>query len=136
MSSTAQVPVPPAGRYGNADDDARADRRLRRLGMVFGVLFVALVAGLGAFYILQTKLDGQVIAFQVTSDHAVQVHLSVDKDSGDAGSCTLRSLATDQSVVGQVTVPVPAQGSSYDTLVTIRTTARATTAEVVSCSAN
>ena len=136
MTSTAQVPVPPAGRYGRGGDGARTDRRLRRIGLVCGVLFAALVIGLGAYYILQTKLSGEVVSYQVVSDHAVQVHLAVDKDSGASGTCTLRSLGSDQAEVGRVSVPVPAAGSSYDTILTIRTTARAADAELVSCSAS
>jgi hypothetical protein len=136
MSSATEVPVPPAGRYGGGRDDARADRRLRRIGLVCGVLFTALVIGLGAYYILQTKLSGEVISYQVVNDHLVQVHLAVDKDSGASGTCTLRSLGAGQAEVGRVTVPVPAKGHSYDTIVTIRTTARGEDAEVVSCSAS
>jgi hypothetical protein len=144
MSATAEVPRPsnrstpadrPAGRYGRGPrSDAAADRTLKRIGLVLGVLAVcALIAG-GAYYLLGAKVSGEVDAFQVTGDHAVQVHLGVDKSSGAAGTCTLDALATDQSEVGRITVPVPAKGNSYDAIVTIRTVQRATAAQLISCS--
>jgi len=134
MSGTAQAPRATGsfGRYGG--DDQRADRTLKRVGLVLGVLAVLAVLGGGIWYLVQAKVSGEVEAFQVVNAHEIQAHLAVDKRSGTAGTCTLSAVATDQSEVGRVTVDIPAKGGSYDTVVTIRTTAEATTAELVSCS--
>jgi hypothetical protein len=47
--------------------------------------------------------------------------------------CTLRSQATDQSEVGRRDVTVSKHGTTVDTVVTIRTTARGTPAELLGC---
>jgi hypothetical protein len=123
----------PEGRYGGHSDQ-EADRRLKRAGIVLGVLVLGLVAWLGGSYLMQaSKLSGTVPEFQVVSDSAVQAQLSVTKSSGTGGTCTIRSQAADGSVVGQLDVPVPTAGSSFVQVVTIRTTARGTTAELMGC---
>ncbi|WP_037573394.1 DUF4307 domain-containing protein [Phaeacidiphilus oryzae] len=141
MSATARVPGPsnpagrPAGRYGGGPrGDATADRKLKRIGLVLGILAVCGLVALAVSYLQGAKVSGEVVAFQVTGDHAVQVHLGVDKSSGSAGTCTLSALDTDQAEVGRITVPIPAKGDSYDSIVTIRTIHRATAAQLVSCS--
>jgi hypothetical protein len=132
-SSETGPSAPPEGRYGGRSD-AQADRTLKRVGAVLGVLVIGLVAWLGGSYLLKaTRLNGTVPEFQVVSDSEVQAQLSVTKSSGTAGSCTIRSQAADGSVVGQLDVPVPADGTSFVKVVTIRTTARGTTAELLGC---
>ncbi|WP_051732332.1 DUF4307 domain-containing protein [Kitasatospora phosalacinea] len=133
-ATSAAAPVaPPAGRYSRADDRA-ADRRLRVAAAVCGVLFLGLIAWLGGSYLLrETKLNGTVPTFQTVSDTEVQLQLSVRKSEGTSGVCTVRSQGTDGSVVGQSDFQVPAAGSSYDEVVTLRTTARGTTAELLGC---
>ncbi len=134
QSPTPQTPLaPPAGRYSRADDRA-ADRRLRIAGAVCGVLLVGLIAWLGGSYLMrETKLNGAVPTFQPVSDTELQLQLSVRKSDGTSGVCTVRSQGTDGSVVGQSDFQVPAEGSSYDKVVTLRTTARGTTAELLGC---
>ncbi|WP_055590680.1 DUF4307 domain-containing protein [Peterkaempfera griseoplana] len=139
MSTTA--PGLPEGRYGGGGrfggDDRRADRRLRVAAVVCGVLFLGLIAWLGASYLLrETKLHGEVPTFRVVSGTAVTAHLSVRKQSGVSGVCTLRSESPDHTVVGQLDVAVPAAGSTFDKDVTIRTTAPGTTAELLGCVAH
>jgi hypothetical protein len=136
MSGAA--PHAPADRYGNSGrfggDDRRADQRLRVAAVVCGVLFLGVVAWLGTSYLLrESKLNGGVPTFQVISPTAVQAHLAVQKHNGVSGVCTLRSQAADGTVVGQLDVRIPAAGSSYDTVVTIRTTGKGTTAELMGC---
>lgn len=104
------------------------------IGIALAVLLVALVAWLGSSYIVTaSKLNGAVPTFDIVSDSQVQAELSVLKDSGTGGTCTIRSQAADGSVVGQLDVPVPKQGTSFVQSVTIRTTARGTTAELMGC---
>ncbi|MEZ0091206.1 DUF4307 domain-containing protein [Streptacidiphilus sp. EB129] len=129
MSTTAQGV---AGRYGT--DPARSDRRWKRAYWVFAGLFVLVVAAVGTSYVLQSQVSGEIVAFQVVSASEVQIHLQVDKSGGKAASCTVRSRDTDGNEVGRLTVPVPASGSEYDTVVTLRTSARGTTGELVGCS--
>ncbi|GAA1974777.1 DUF4307 domain-containing protein [Kitasatospora viridis] len=129
-SSAGQLPE---GRYGGRSDQ-EADRRLKVVGAVLAVVVLALIAWLGGDYLLrESKLNGSVPVFQVVSDSEVQAQLSVSKDSGTGGTCTIRTEAADHSVVGQLDVPVPKAGSSYNQMVTIRTTARGTTAELLGC---
>lgn len=132
--TTATAPTDlPAGRYGGRSD-READRRLKIVGAVCGALLIGLVAWLGGSYLLrETKLNGTVPTFQVIDDSHVQAQLSVLKSNGTGGVCTIRSQAPDGSVVGQLDVQVPSSGSSFNQIVTIRTTARGTTAELMSC---
>ena len=139
MSTTA--PRPPKGRYGNDDRFAgsspRTDRHLRAAAVVCGVLFIGLIAWLSTSYLLQeTKLYGDVPSFEVVSDTAVQAHLSVRKDDGVSGVCTLRSQSADGGLAGQVDVAVPAEGSTFDKVVTIRTVRTGTTAQLLGCVAH
>ncbi|MGW4383148.1 DUF4307 domain-containing protein [Kitasatospora sp. NPDC004531] len=125
--------APPAGRYSRTDDRA-ADRRLRIAGVVCGVLLVGLIAWLGTSYLLrETKLNGAVPTFQPVSDTEVQLQLSVRKSEGTSGVCTVRSQGADGAVVGQSDFQVPAEGTSYDKVVTLRTTSRGSTAELLGC---
>jgi hypothetical protein len=134
MNGTTTAPVGAGDdRYGRRDD-READRRLKVVGAVCGALAIGLVAWFGASYVMTaSKLNGEVVTFQVVSDSEVQAQLNVSKDSGTGGVCTIRSEAPDQSVVGQLDVPVPKAGSSFSEVVTIKTTARGTTAELLSC---
>ncbi len=134
MSPTTTAPAGlPEGRYGGRSD-READRTLKIAGAVCAVLLLGLTAWLGGSYLLrETKLNGTVPTFQVVSDSQVQAQLSVTKSSGTGGVCTIRSQSPDGSVVGQLDVSVPAAGSSFTQVVTIRTTARGTTAELLGC---
>ncbi|OKJ11693.1 DUF4307 domain-containing protein [Kitasatospora sp. CB01950] len=134
QSPTPQPPLaPPAGRYSRSDDRT-TDRRLRIAGALFGALLVGVIAWLGSSYLLrETKLNGTVPTFQTVSDSEVQLQLSVRKGEGVSGVCTVRSQGTDGAVVGQSDFQVPAGGTTYDKVVTLRTTARGSTAELLGC---
>jgi Domain of unknown function (DUF4307) len=122
----------PEGRYGRTAD-AAADRRLRVLAVVFGGLLVVGMALGGWWYVSANSVSGDVISFQVVSASEVKAQLQVYKGAGQTAQCTVRSLATDQSEVGRKDVTVSKHGSTVDTVVIIRTTARATDAEIVGC---
>ncbi|GAB7181236.1 DUF4307 domain-containing protein [Kitasatospora sp. Ki12] len=133
MTAETSTTSLPEGRYGRSGD-RDSDRRLKTVGAVCGVLGLGLIAWLGGSYLLrETKINGSVPTFQVLSDSEVQLHLTVRKSDGQAGSCTVRSQGDDHAVVGVADFPVPAAGSSYDAVVTLRTTSRGTTAELLGC---
>ncbi|WP_181765389.1 DUF4307 domain-containing protein [Streptomyces albidus (ex Kaewkla and Franco 2022)] len=121
------------GRSGSGERDARTDRRLKIVGAVLGVLGLAGIGWLGASYISGQEVSGEMIKFKVVSDRAVEVHLEVRKDAGAEGVCTLRALAADGGEVGRKDVPVGGAREQVDTVVSVRTTARATSSELVGC---
>ncbi|WP_030265473.1 DUF4307 domain-containing protein [Streptomyces violens] len=122
----------PDGRYGRTADE-RADRKLKVIGAVLGAALVAMVAWFGISYITGQDLSGRLVTYKVVSDTTVQAHLEVVKDPGTKGVCTLRSQSADGAEVGRKDVPVDQAKSQVDTVITIRTTARATNAELVGC---
>ncbi|MER6038209.1 MULTISPECIES: DUF4307 domain-containing protein [unclassified Streptomyces] len=124
---------PPEGRYGRSSDD-RADRRLRIAGSVLGAALLALIGYFAYHYIAQNEISAQVITFKA-SDDAVRVHLEVHKDSGASGYCTLRSQSDDGAEVGRADFRFTGPDTRIDKVVTLRTTARGTTAELLGCHA-
>ncbi|MBL1081266.1 DUF4307 domain-containing protein [Streptomyces actinomycinicus] len=133
--STASARLP-EGRYGRAsgDRDKRADRRLRIAGSVLGGLVLALLGYFAYHYIAQNEISAEVITFRA-SDDAVRVHLEVRKDAGAAGYCTLRSQSSDGAEVGRADFRFSGSATRIDKVVTLRTTARGTTAELLGCHA-
>jgi hypothetical protein len=128
-----QAPLtPPTGRYGA--DPAQTERRSRRVYLAFVALFLLVIAGVGAVYVLQSSVDGEVEAFQVVSPSKVLIHLQVTKPAGTAANCTVRSRDVNGNEVGRVTVNIPKAASTYDTVVDLRTISLGTTGELVSCS--
>jgi hypothetical protein len=123
----------PEGRYGSGRSDAQADRTLRRVGFVLAAVALVLIGWYGWTTVAGTKVSAEVITFQVVSDHAVDTHLEVRKDSGVTAVCTLRSVAEDGTEVGRRDVRLTQHSSRIDTVVTIRTTARGTSAELLGC---
>lgn len=128
---------PPEGRYGSAGSghgrDARTDRRLRIVGGVLGVLSLAGIGWFGADYIGGQPVSGQVIKFKVVSGRTVEVHLEVRKDADAEGVCTLRARAADGAEVGRKDVKVAGGAERVDSVVSVRTTRRATSAELLGC---
>ncbi|MFD9812939.1 DUF4307 domain-containing protein [Streptomyces sp. NPDC059080] len=122
-------------RYGRSAGRSE-DRGLKIVGGVLGVAMLGVVAWCGVAYIGGQKLSGRVIAWEVVSDTAVKVHLEVVKDQDAKGVCTLRSVSADKAEVGRKDVTVDGPGKQIDTVVTVRTTDRATTAELVGCSSS
>ncbi|MER6271044.1 DUF4307 domain-containing protein [Streptomyces sp. 900105755] len=131
--STASTRLP-EGRYGSSSDE-RADRKLKVAGAVLGALLLALVGYWAYHYVVQSKISAQVVTFAASAD-AVEVHLEVHKDSGASGYCTLRSQAADGSEVGRADFHFTGSATEIDRVVTLRTTARGTTAELLGCHAD
>ncbi|GAA2395354.1 DUF4307 domain-containing protein [Streptomyces glaucosporus] len=121
-------------RYGRSADE-RADRVLKLVGAVLGVAFLALVGWFGVSYVTGTKVSGELIKFDVASDREVVVHLEVRKDEGVTGVCTLSALARDGGEVGRADFTFDQKRDRIDEVVTVRTTDRAGTAQLVGCTA-
>ncbi|MFI6085989.1 DUF4307 domain-containing protein [Streptomyces sp. NPDC051217] len=133
---TAQrPPVLPEGRYGRSSDE-RADRGLKIVGSVLGVGLLALVGWFGYDYVAGQSVSGELIKFKRVSASAVEVHLEVRKDKDATGTCTLRSRAEDGAEVGRKDVRVDGPQTRIDQVVTVRTTASATSAELVGCTSD
>ncbi|MET8611335.1 MULTISPECIES: DUF4307 domain-containing protein [Streptomyces] len=130
--STASTGLP-AGRYGRSSDE-RADRKLKVAAVVLGAALLALVGYFAYHYIVQTEISAQVITFEAT-DNAVKAHLEVHKDAGTDGYCTLRSQAADGTEVGRADFRFTGSATRIDKVVTLRTTAKGTTAELLGCHA-
>lgn len=130
------APVVPtlADRYG------RAPSRSRR-AMVIVAVSVVVAAALGWFawaaWSGRASATGSDVGFVVVDDGTVRVTFDVTKPKDRSATCTIQALDTGFSVVGTVRVQVPR--SSRDVVrqtSTVRTTNRATTGRVESCSVN
>ncbi|MHC3468114.1 DUF4307 domain-containing protein [Streptomyces sp. 7R007] len=131
--STASTRLP-EGRYGRSSDE-RADRKLKIAGAVLGALLLALVGYFAYHYVGQNKISAEVITFDASQD-AVKIHLEVRKDADARGYCTLRSQAADGSEVGRADFRFDGHATRIDKVVTLRTTSRGTTAELLGCHAD
>ncbi|MDW6060305.1 DUF4307 domain-containing protein [Streptomyces sp. FXJ1.4098] len=121
------------GRYGRSADQ-RADRKLKILGAVLGAGFLAMIAWFGYSYITgQQEISGQVTGFKVVSDSAVEVRLEITKDTGTTGVCTVRTLDKEHGEVGRKDFTFAKGQGDAVKVVTVRTTGRATSAELVGC---
>ncbi|MFF5182571.1 DUF4307 domain-containing protein [Streptomyces sp. NPDC000345] len=132
--STASTRVP-EGRYGRASDE-RADRTLKIAGVVFGAILLVVVGYFAYHYVGENKISAEVITFEAASDNTVQVHLEVRKDAGASGYCTVRSQAADGAEVGRADFRFSGSDTRIDKTVTLRTTAKGTTAELLGCHAD
>ncbi|ARQ68879.1 DUF4307 domain-containing protein [Streptomyces marincola] len=125
----------PEGRYGRSGAaDARTDRRLRVVGAVLGALLLGFIAWAGVSYIGEQKVTAELTGFQVVSDERIDVNLQVRKPADSDGVCTVRAQADDGLEVGRADFTFADEGDSTHRTVTLRTTARATSAELMGCS--
>ncbi|MFE3494847.1 DUF4307 domain-containing protein [Streptomyces sp. NPDC059175] len=125
----------PEGRYGRSAD-ARADRTLKIVGAVLGACLLGVIGWFGYDYVSGQRISAEIIKFDVSADDRVQVHLEVRKDAAAKGYCTLRSRAEDGSEVGRRDVRFDSHQSRIDEVVTVRTTSKATSAELAGCTAD
>lgn len=131
--STASTQLP-EGRYGRSADE-RADRKLKVIGAVLGTGLLILVGWFAYHYVVGNKISAELIAFE-TSATEVKVHLEVRKDAGASGYCTVRSQAEDGAEVGRADFRFDGDATRIDKVVTLRTTTRGTTAELLGCHAD
>jgi hypothetical protein len=121
----------PEGRYGRSSDE-RSDRTLKVVGAVLGAALLLVVGWFGYHYVAGSDISAQVIAFKA-SDDAVQVHLEVRKEAGASGYCTVRSQAENGAEVGRADFRFAGSATRIDKVVTLRTTSRGSTAELLGC---
>ncbi|MFQ6147248.1 DUF4307 domain-containing protein [Streptomyces seoulensis] len=131
--STASTRLP-EGRYGRSSDE-RADRKLRIAAAVLGAVVLALIGYFAYHYVAKSEISAQVVSFQ-TSDASVQVHLEVHKDADARGYCTVRSQSADGAEVGRADFRFDEHAKQVDKVVTLRTTSRGTTGELLGCHAD
>ncbi|WP_426365791.1 DUF4307 domain-containing protein [Streptomyces sp. E-08] len=124
----------PEGRYGRSADE-RADRKLKIVGAVLGVVFLGVMGWFGWHYVVDNKISAEMIKFDVVSDDEVQVHLEIRKDEGVKGVCTLRARSEDGAEVARKDVRVDDTATRVDRVFSLRTTARATSPELIGCTA-
>ncbi|MFJ4874928.1 DUF4307 domain-containing protein [Streptomyces sp. NPDC088745] len=127
----------PEGRYGRSADD-RADRKLKIIGSVLGVLLLLLIGWIGYGYISRQVISAEMIKFDPRSSQTeVRVHLEIRKDADATGTCTVRAIAESGAEVGRKDVRVDQRGQTrIDEIYPIRTTSEATSAELVGCTAD
>ncbi|HSY00116.1 MAG TPA: DUF4307 domain-containing protein [Streptomyces sp.] len=121
----------PEGRYGRSADE-RADRKLKVIGSVLGAALLVLIGWFAFHYVAGNKISVEIYTFD-TSAQSVKVHLRGDKDAGVDGYCTVRSQAENGAEVGRADFRFAAGTTDIDKIVTLRTTSRGTTAELLGC---
>ncbi|MBI0381614.1 DUF4307 domain-containing protein [Streptomyces albiflaviniger] len=122
----------PDGRYGRSAD-ARADRTLKIVGAVLGAGLLALIAWFGYDYIAGQDVSGRLTGFKVVADDAVEVRLEISKEKDATGVCTVRTLDQYHDEVGRKDFTFGQRQEDMVKVVTVRTTARATSAELIDC---
>ncbi|MEV8453870.1 DUF4307 domain-containing protein [Streptomyces sp. NPDC052095] len=122
-------------RYGRSADQ-QADRKLKIIGSVLGVVLLGVVGWIGYDYVAGQGISAEVIKRKVVSDQRVDVHLEVRKDKDAKGYCTLRAQHQDGSDVARKDFRFDARTDRIDEVLTLRTTARATSVELLGCTAD
>ncbi|MFF3394253.1 DUF4307 domain-containing protein [Streptomyces sp. NPDC002669] len=122
----------PENRYGRSADQ-RADRKLKIIGSVLGVVLLGVVGWIGYDYVTGQGISAEVIKRRVVSDQQVDVHLEIRKDKDAKGYCTLRAQHEDGSDVARKDFRFDESTDRIDRVVSLRTTARATSVELLGC---
>jgi hypothetical protein len=119
-----------------SDTRAPAPRRFRPAYAIIGV--VVAVAAFGWAYVVanvgQTPgIVAQTVTFRVLDDHAVEIDYSVTKPTDRAVRCVLRALDVNFAEVARAEVTVPSGTAHVARHQQLRTSARATSAQVKDC---
>jgi cytoskeletal protein RodZ len=119
------------------DLDARygRDRRSRRW-LLIGVLAVVVLAGLtwlawAAIVGSNPQVTSRLLGFEVTSATSAKATIQVDRTKSVEASCRLQAKAADFSIVGELTLTVPADSPRHQTLPATLTTQRSATSVVL-----
>ncbi|MEU0130137.1 MULTISPECIES: DUF4307 domain-containing protein [unclassified Streptomyces] len=125
----------PDGRYGSSGDQ-RADRKLKIVGSVLGVAFLAMIGWFGYDYVAGQDISAELIKSKVVSDGRAEAHLEVRKERDAEGHCTLRALSEDGAEVGRADFRFDERSDRIDRVLSLRTTSRATAVELMACTAD
>ena len=125
----------PAVRTNSAQAalDARYGRTGRRrrplvLGVIGAVALVGLVWLLWvAFVQSNPPVSSRLLRFQITSPTSASATIQVDRSKSVEAACRLQAKAADFSIVGEITVTVPADSPRKQTVTSTLTTQRAAT---------
>jgi hypothetical protein len=131
MQSTVPADLP-ADRYGRA-----ASRRTRTIWIAAVAVVVVVAVGWFAWaaYESRSSATGTDVGFDVLDNATVTVTFDVTKPQDKTATCVVQALDSGFDVVGTSRVQVgPADAGVVRRTATVRTTNRATTAQVTSCS--
>ncbi|HEY0949296.1 DUF4307 domain-containing protein [Nocardioides sp.] len=119
-----------ADRYG-----APAPWRRRALLVASVALAAAFLGWLGWTMWAQStpKVESSLVGYDVLDEHSVEVTVRVDLSGDDVEArCLLRATAEDHTIVGELTFTPTGSGR---TVQTVRTERRATSVELIGCTA-
>lgn len=117
--------------------DARYGRTgRRRRPLVLAVIGTLVLLGLAwllwvAFVQSNPPVSSRLLGFQVTSDTSANATIQVDRSKSVEAACRLQAKAADFSIVGEITVTVPADSPRQQTVTSTLTTQRAATSVVL-----
>ena len=130
-SSAASPPSDLNARYGRSG----RSRRPLLIG-VAGVIALAVLAWLIWVAWVQSNppVTSQLQGFEIVSPTSVKATVKVDRRKSVAANCRLQAKAADFSIVGEVTLTVPADAPRHQVLpVTLTTQRSATSVVLVGC---
>ncbi len=122
------------------DLDARYGRRGNsRRPLVLGVVGALALTGLVwllwvAFVQSNPPVSSRLLGFQITSPTTATATIQVDRSKSVEANCRLPAKAADFSIVGEITITVPADSPRQQTVDTTLTTQRdATSVFLIGC---
>jgi hypothetical protein len=120
-----------------AELDARygRDRTSRRVWLI-AVLTVVVLAGLGwlvwaAVAGSNPPVTSRLIGFEITSPTRAKATVQVDRTKSVEASCRLQAKAADFSIVGELTLTIPADSPRHQAVPAQLTTQRSATSVVL-----
>jgi len=132
LDNPASMETTTGDRYGHALSPVR-----RRVGIAVLILVVGAALGWFAWaaYSGRQSATGTDVGFVVVDDGTVRVTFDVSKPKDATATCTVEAIDSGFSVVGTVRVRVgPSEHGVVRQTATVRTTNRAATGQVTSCS--
>ncbi|TCC46775.1 DUF4307 domain-containing protein [Kribbella capetownensis] len=123
-----------------ADLDARYGRgRRSRRPLIIGVVAVMAAAGLAwlawaAIVGSNPPVTSRLLGFEVTSATTAKATIQVDRTKSVEANCRLQAKSADFSIVGELTLTIPADSPRHQTLpATLKTQRSATSVVLIGC---